>query len=218
MNPAYLAAVEEAFLAHTGRGLMLSPRDVALVERWARVGAPVQVVVDGIAQVFSRPGTRQTRVRSLVFARVGVEAALRAWQSRSAGQAAGTGLDRGPKGISLLVARVRGAAGRHEAPMGERLLRVADRIAALSQASAVLRDDLDDDLTRLEGQILDELWASLPSATQRALVDGVEGELRPERPKMAESEYTVVRAARLRRLTRDHLGLPVFELGEEVAS
>ena len=79
MNRAYLAAIEHAFLAHAGRGLMLSAADVELVRQWARAGIPVEAVLTALETCFSRPGLDRTRVRGLAFVRreVEAEAALR---------------------------------------------------------------------------------------------------------------------------------------------
>lgn len=45
---AYLKAIEQRFLELRGRGLMLSPRDVMLVDQWRERGVPTRVVLGAI--------------------------------------------------------------------------------------------------------------------------------------------------------------------------
>ena len=83
MTEEYLDEVTQAFLSHIGRGLMLSPRDRTLVERWFRAGIPAEVVVAGIRDAFSTKPKR--RVFSISFAQSSVERAAEAWRNRLVG-------------------------------------------------------------------------------------------------------------------------------------
>lgn len=46
----YLRAVEARFVALRGRGFMLSPRDVGLVDRWREAGIPARVVLAAVEE------------------------------------------------------------------------------------------------------------------------------------------------------------------------
>lgn len=46
----YLRTVEEAFVSIRGRGFMVSPKDVALIESWRTQGLPASVVVRAIQE------------------------------------------------------------------------------------------------------------------------------------------------------------------------
>ena len=83
MTEDYLDEVSQAFLSHCGRGLMLSPRDRAIVERWCRAGIPSEVVVAGLNDAFATKPKR--RVLSIAFASASVERAAHAWRNRVVG-------------------------------------------------------------------------------------------------------------------------------------
>jgi hypothetical protein len=82
--------VQDCFLAYRGAGLMLSPLDVELVDRWAADGVPFEVVARGIrraaeAMLFdARAG--QTGPRSLRACRRDVDAEIKKHRGRSAGK------------------------------------------------------------------------------------------------------------------------------------
>ena len=84
MNPEYVEKVGRAFLAQTGRGLLLSPRDHTIVEQWSRAGIPADIVIEGIESAFATPPAR--RVNSIAFASHAVDRAAQAWRSRKTGK------------------------------------------------------------------------------------------------------------------------------------
>ncbi len=84
MTPAYLAEIERAFTAGTGRGLMLSPADRERVAAWARAGVPAAVVVAGIEQAFETPPAR--RVRGLGYAAAAIDRAIKRWRDNKVGE------------------------------------------------------------------------------------------------------------------------------------
>ncbi|MGM0574423.1 MAG: hypothetical protein ACQEXJ_01640 [Myxococcota bacterium] len=83
----YLRAVEEAFVALRGRGLMLSPRDVALVDAWRERGVPVRVVIRAVEQGAERfaashpPGTPLPS--TLAYFATQVDDAVVLWRERN---------------------------------------------------------------------------------------------------------------------------------------
>lgn len=84
--------VEAFFVAHRGRGVSLSPQDLDLVDAWAALDVPFEVVARGIrkaaeAALFDAPdGSGQ--LRSLKAARRQVEAEISKYTKRAAGKGA----------------------------------------------------------------------------------------------------------------------------------
>ena len=83
MTKDYLDRIQDAFLAHCGRGLVLSPRDRSIVERWARADIPVNVVISGLNDAFATPPRR--RVTSIAYAAAAIEKSAAAWRNRAVG-------------------------------------------------------------------------------------------------------------------------------------
>lgn len=65
----FLAAVASYFVERRGRGTMLSPAEVALLERWERSGVTAAQARRGIAEAFRR----DPEIRSLRQCRWAVE-------------------------------------------------------------------------------------------------------------------------------------------------
>src|SRR4030095_8918982 len=79
---AYFAAGEAAFIARRGTAFLLSPRDFALLKEWRALGIPIEAVVVGIDDAFSRREERGAsgRINSLSYCR---DAVLSAWERRA---------------------------------------------------------------------------------------------------------------------------------------
>ncbi len=166
---AYLAAVESRFLTHRGRGFLLSPRDVALVDGWRTRGVPVKVVLQALDEGMARfrqghpdgapvPGT-------LAYFAGHVEEAVRSRRERllglmeaggDAGVAASAAGDSGG-GLAAAIEALVEAGRRQEREAAREVLRGAWR--RLKQASGG------------EGDAAD-VW-SLTAAVDRAIVDGL---------------------------------------------
>jgi len=65
LKTQYVETITRAFLEKVGRGLMLSPKDYRLLDRWYRAGIPSEVVVAAIDTAFDTPVSR--RIHSLSF-------------------------------------------------------------------------------------------------------------------------------------------------------
>lgn len=214
MNRAYLEAIEAAFLSRSGRGLMLSSRDIELVARWARANAPVSVVVDGIDRAFEHHDGRRP-VRGLAYVAPAVEEAISAWRARRVGStehspAAEPDDEAGGRGWDAVLGSIE-EAGRAQ-PTEAR--RVACRqswqsVAALRRRHAAgLLTDPYEALDDIQDQWADDLFEALDAAEQAALEAELEEALAPERSVCNGDEFAVLRRAQRRRRVRDGLGLP----------
>jgi hypothetical protein len=87
---AYLEQIEEFFLSHRGRGLMVSPDDAAYVRELESLGVPADVVCRGVARAFAdrRPGTAPgaQAPQSLRACRGYVDVEIDAWRAKEVGR------------------------------------------------------------------------------------------------------------------------------------
>lgn len=203
MNAAYFARVEAAFLEGAGRGLMLSARDVALVERWARAGVPVDVVEAGVHQAFR--GQNPQRVRSLSYTAPAVEEAIRAWRARNVGAAP----SHAPTPVDDDTALTALADRYASLDVGAAFRPACDRAAADVRDLAAAHDHSPDALRALEARLCEALLEAMPLADRRAIEAAVDVRLADQRADPA------IRRAQLWRATREHLRLPPLVIHRE---
>jgi len=202
MEPRYLARVEAAFLKGAGRGLMLSARDVEIVDRWARAGVPVDVVCGGIDQAFSGPPPSRP-VRSLAFASAAVEEAIHAWQARRVGGGSTQPIKRLSAGLGPLAGRFQEAAGRQPERLADVCRWAVEAVQALPDDSSLV-EALDGLKVELCVRVLDALEADA-RATVEARIDACLG---AEGSGIPRQEYEAIRGAHLWRELRERFGLP----------
>ncbi len=198
MNAEYFARVERAFLEGAGRGLMLSARDLRIVERWARAGIPVDVVEAGVQQAFS--GNNPARVRGLAYTVPAVEQAVRAWRQRSLGgssQCATPAVDED--------AALRALAVRLESVGRPECAHAAEAIRAL-----VGRDASPEVLAAIQFEMCAAALEAA-SATERSAVEAQVAE-RTAGQRIDDAGRTVQR----HRAVRERFGLPRCVLHREV--
>jgi len=200
MDTAYLTAVERAFLQRAGRGLMLSPADIALVTQWARAGVPVGVVLEGIDGAFLRPPSRPPR--GLAFVRASVEAAFTAHRARQAGSGptggAGACLAAGPA-----ARRLSDAAEAHGDVVVAQALREAARAC---EALGDLADAASIDA--IERALLDRLRAHLSPSDAGAMLREIDARCAQERRGSSPEVWLSIREAQFERALRARAGLP----------
>jgi hypothetical protein len=214
LNRAYLEAIEAAFLSRSGRGLMLSSRDIELVSRWARANAPVSVVVDGIDRAFEHHDGRRP-VRGLAYVAPAVEEAISAWRARRVGSAehspaTETAGEANGGGWDVVLGAVEGA-GRAQPTEARRAAcrQCWQSVVSLRRRHAAgLLTDPYEALDEVAEAWADDLFDALDAAQQAALEAELEEALAPERSVCNGDEFAVLRRAQRRRRVRDGLGLP----------
>lgn len=85
LSPAYVQAIERAFLEMSGKGLMLSARDLELIQRWARAGLPAKIVIQGIERAFDHRKQARRTIRGLESVVKSVETVAQEWRARQVG-------------------------------------------------------------------------------------------------------------------------------------
>lgn len=67
-DSSYLKSVEEYFLNHAGKGIMLSSLDYELINSWKKRNIPLQIVLSAISEAFlSGQGQEFNRIRNLKY-------------------------------------------------------------------------------------------------------------------------------------------------------
>ena len=83
----YLRAIEQRFIALRGRGFMLSPRDLGIVERWRTGGVPVRIVLraleEGVKAFIDRNTPGMPLPSSLAYFENHVDKATVLWRERT---------------------------------------------------------------------------------------------------------------------------------------
>ena len=191
---SYLAEVEQAFLGRLGRGLMLSAADVELVARWERSGAPVEVVLDGLAAAFERPGLAVGRVRALGFARRSVESAIEAWRQRGVGAFVGSreGVTPDEELGKLLADRESAAPAEFRFVFQQLRVRLGAR----------------EDFVALWAWAADAAWRVMAPGDRQAIESELERSLGRERRLADPLHFAETWEAQRRRAVRARVGLP----------
>lgn len=197
MTGEYLATIEDALLARTGRGLMLSAIDVQHIRRWARAGVPAAVVVEGIDAAFEH-NPRTTR--GLSYAARAIDKAIDAWKARRVGARddlvanASAQAEVGPA-LERLRSRIVDVGLRHDASVRMVLRDVYRQIGAIDPTH-----DAATALARIAEAAHDALWQVLDEPIRQRL-----------RQQVVDAGVEWTRARRWRAV-RTHLALPDLAL------
>jgi hypothetical protein len=185
----YLKVVEARFVALRGRGWMLSPRDVALVDGWRQQGLPVRVVLRVLEEGMMR--FRETHPRG---------ASLPSTLAYFDQQMLDAASVRRSKLLDFSVKETQGASAESDQEHQENVARLLDRIVAWGRsleagqeaAKVVLRDvwqrlkrsskngDLWGLVAELDVVLIDGLLNTCDPETKRALVDAAEEDVTRE--------------------------------------
>jgi hypothetical protein len=215
---SYLKAVEAAFLALRGRGFMLSPRDVGLVDGWRGRGVPARVVVAALDEAVTRfRGRRPPGVplpSSLAYFETQIEEAAALWRERTLAWEAPSGAGGPAPAQSLgavevdLRARVMAAvalAGKNAEGEGLReVLRSVWR--TLSRAPA--DTEIWSLTTEVDRQMVEGAWTALDDATRAAIDAEAEALVSAPGGPMSASAQTEQRQRERARMVRERWALP----------
>lgn len=161
----YYREIARAFLARRGGGLVLSPRDQAVIAAWEEKQIPLRVVLEGVTRTFDALKTRgrDTRSISLAFCDREVGAAFAQHRDRAAGRRQGA--ETPPRTGKAERARQEITKALDTLPAGEIVIRplLQAALAALS-----VPDPDESALERLEAAIEEALWAGATEADRSA--------------------------------------------------
>lgn len=215
---SYLKAVEAAFLALRGRGFMLSPRDVGLVDGWRARGVPARVVVAALDEAVTRfRGRRPPGVplpSSLAYFETQIEEAAAVWRERTLAWEAPSdgGEPAAAQGVApaaedlraRVVAAVESAGKRAEGEGVREVLRAAWR--ALSRAPG--DSDLWSLTAEVDRQMVEGAWTALDDAARAAIDAEAEALVSAPGGPMSESAQMEQRQRERARMVRQRWALP----------
>ncbi len=217
LDEGYYEEVESYFVARRGSPLFIAPSEWDLVRRWEQQGIPLAVVKEGIDRVFGRPKTL-LKPRRLGYCRQTVEAAFRRLRESSLGRrTGGTAQDDSSASAHLteVTSRLKDLAAAWSETESELSLlfeRTAVAVHSLSKRAEEAPDEVERELTALDGKLVVESEAVLGDAVREALRREAESSLESYRERMPERIYRAALESGYRRRLRRKLGLPTLSL------
>lgn len=234
----YFTEVEDTFVRHRGKHLLLSPPDWTLIENWKARGIPLSLVLRSIETVFDRHrrSLQRRAINSLSYCRSEVEARFAEWQQNMVGSAARSEVPEQepvPEEAKMPFTRAHvlehlrkshtsllEAESRRAVIQGDALSSVLSTVVVrlyqiqgeISSGATLDTERLEAILSDLDAQ-LDE--AALASVTQNNLElrrKGVESQLSSYRERVGRKAFEQMAGRLLLKCLREDLGLPLLTL------
>jgi hypothetical protein len=210
----FYQVAEAAFIARRGTPFLLSPRDFALLKEWRALGVPIEAIVQGIEDAFSRREERSAvgRVNSLSYCR---DAVLEAWERRALA-AVGRGPERSREGPDVAgsleaLSRALEEVARQRPDLAPPLESARRSLARLGKSGRGI-ESTEASLARLDRRLAGEIARALPEEERRRLDEEVGTLLARAGLRMdAETAARTVSALKRRKL-REMLDLPRLTL------
>jgi len=208
----YFTEIEEHFRRARGTGLfLLSPLDWALIESWKNANVPLEAVLRGIDEAFTKWRARKIKtqmVNSLAFCAQAVltEAKIMAGAVRPRREAPGP-----PFPLDDLRAYLTGNASALPAEYAE-IAASLERLAAEVEQHYQDLESLEQRLTVLEEKML---AIARTSQTEEQLLESrreLDRQLRPYRGKMTADQLAMLEKQYLERILLEKLKLPRLSL------
>lgn len=228
LSGPYIHAIERAFLEQSGKGLMLSARDMEIIQRWARAGLPAEVVIQGIERAFDHRKKTKS-IRGLEAVTKSVETVAQAWRTRQVGGRGSAPLSPTPQAPShdpaveqaeltrafdhLLTEVERARRDVHEPRLIALIDLLLGRLGHIRDDALIGRiEDPVTALERLEEKASNAFWERLDEDTREMLSARVDDMLAEERRVADPQSWEATRTRQLMRQVRRHLGLPDLQL------
>lgn len=207
----YFTEVEEHFQRARGTSLFLmSPLDWALVETWKVSEIPLDAVLRGIDDAFSRKRSKFQQVNSLSYCAQAVKKAAEDMARNRPAKVAPSNEDSLPQD-RLHAYLTANADALHAQNFPEEAQSLRDIAAQLPTAHADL-EALEQQLTTLEERILAKARLQLPEADLVNLRRDLEAQLKPHRSRMAAAELAMLEKSFLDRQLFEKLKIPRLSL------
>jgi biotin-(acetyl-CoA carboxylase) ligase len=210
VESGYYEEVESYFVSRRGSPLFITPSEWDLVWRWEQLGIPLEVVKEGIDQVFDRPKAL-SRPRRLGYCRQTVEAAFRRFRESGVGARAGTADEEDGGGLTNIASRLR-ALSEEKPVLAPIFERDAEAIRALGERAGMTSGEIERELAAIDQNLIADAEAALDTSTRGALRREAETSLEPYRERMPEKVYRSALESAYRRRLRRKLGIPTLSL------
>lgn len=199
----YFRQIEDTFIRLRGSPFLLSPSDWRLAQGWYEALIPVEVVCRALETLFEDRAERGTagKVQSLRYCAAAVETA---WRERRELGAAHAGGEAQAMDVEARLARLAQALptslpGRDG---------WAERVLAVGGVAKAAEEDL----ARLDREMIDASVAGLDAGVRQELEDSVESSLAVLRDRLAPDVLDEDRLRLLRERARRYAGLPLLSL------
>jgi septal ring factor EnvC (AmiA/AmiB activator) len=207
----YFTEVEDHFQKARGTSLFLmSPIDWALVETWKTSGVPLEAVLRGIDDAFSRKRPKFQQVNSLSYCSQAIKKAAEDMARNRPAKVAPTNED------SLPQDRLHAFLGNNSEALRQKgFAEEADSLAAMAAEVESAHADLEaleQRLTALEERVLARARLQLSEADLVALRRDLEAQLKPHRSRMGAAELALLEKSFLDRQLFEKLGIPRLSL------
>jgi len=207
----YFTEVEEHFQKARGTSLFLmSPIDWALVETWKTSGVPLEAVLRGIDDAFSRKRSNFQQVNSLTYCSQPIKKAAEDMAKNRPAKVAPSNEDSLPQ--DRLQAFL---AANSEALRAKEFIDEADSLAELAATPETAHADLEaleQRMTALEERVLARARLRMSEAELVAMRRDLELQLKPHRSRMGAAELALLEKNFLDRQLFEKLGLPRLSL------
>jgi len=207
----YFTEVEEHFQKARGTSLFLmSPIDWALVETWKTSGVPLEAVLRGIDDAFSRKRSKFQQVNSLTYCSQPIKKAAEDMAKNRPAKVAPSNEDSLPQ--DRLQAFL---AANSEALRAKEFIDEADSLAELAATPETAHADLEaleQRMTALEERVLARARLRMSEAELVAMRRDLELQLKPHRSRMGAAELALLEKNFLDRQLFEKLGLPRLSL------
>ena len=222
----YFQEIEAQFARLRGAPLLLSTKDVALVDAWWKVGIPLRVVLSALASVFEKRAQahppQPRSVHSLAYCRHAVEEAFEDWKEsrlggdREAGREPEVGPDEAPRFLRERARELEATAAARppevQRPLLEASSQVADLAAGLQGPTPMAPAEVEERLESVEDRLLEALLAAMSERDRGDLQAATRRDLEPLRARLTERAYQASLRSDLRARLRDRHRLPRLTL------
>ncbi|MDD8020625.1 MAG: hypothetical protein PHU81_05515 [Acidobacteriota bacterium] len=191
----YYQQIVRCFLEHQATMFFLPPSDLSLISDWEKLGIPLEPILEGIEQTFSRQLKRKKKrnIYSLAQCEKEVLKAYASHQERLVGQAA----PRIEPGQKIIKARVEiDAFLKHLLPEFENLREIFTEALELLSSPVVDANQLE----KLDEEIDRRIWSLSPEEEKQDCWQEVKKEF-PGKPAALLTEIQQTRLIKARRLT-----------------
>jgi hypothetical protein len=207
----YYLQIESHFSSRRGTPFIFSAKDWALLQQWKESGIPLPLVIEAIDQCFEKKekGGRRRTISSLRYCR---HAVTEIWEERKELLVGSAGdipeIDPYSR-LSEIADAILARAAETDVAISSELSAASQRMRAIPAGRSI--PQIEDELLRIEQELIDRLLAILPARVQSELEQEVEQELAGYSAK-SPSVQEKTRAANLLRLLRRRLSLPRLSL------
>jgi hypothetical protein len=213
----YFTEIEEHFQRARGTGLfLLSPLDWALIENWKNAGVPLEAVLAGIDEAFTKwhAGKKPRRqVNSVAYCAQAVMRAAERAPARNAAQSQPADSPFPESDVQAhLAAAVSKLRARPEPVFREELATSLDHLIANLSEELRSMENLERRLTALEDKMMAAARAAQSEEDLYAMRESLDRELRPYRGKMSADQIVMLERRYLDTALLEHMQLPRFSL------